>query len=393
MKQRLYVHLTALAFLFGAAYPIAGYPAKASYESGGVASGTMQDQAVAFYEARLAALPDDPGAYRMLANALVNRAKTTGDAADYDRAWQILEHAESIEPGSLHLLQAGATLLLSRHRFGQARLLAEQGLRKDPNNGILLGIAGDSALQMGDLEEAEAYYRKFTAIEPKLLTSWAKLSYLAEIQGRLGEAAELMEKGINAGYPKPLSTTATAWARAILGQIEAKRGNLKEARRQYQWALHKSPEHPLAMEFLADLQQWQGDFKSAETGYRKLLALKPDPNIKVRLAELLEKREAKREPVRLRAEAYKFYQRAVASGNEGYLRPLAILELAAGRYQRAAALAARDTMLRPTAEGRAIHKNIVKAAERAGHKLATPSVSTQPAPQLPTSAAKAEGKG
>src|SRR5919109_4543035 len=88
-----------------------------------------QDNAIRFHEARVAAKPDDTGALRMLAAAYVARAEVTGEARDYDRAWEVLNRAEKLEPGVISTMAAKASLLLSRHRFPQARALAEEGLR------------------------------------------------------------------------------------------------------------------------------------------------------------------------------------------------------------------------------------------------------------------------
>lgn len=325
---------------------------------------STQNESITIAKSRIAAYPEDSEAYRMLAAALVGCAEVTGDPADYDAAWMQLERAEALEPGSLQVLQTRAALLLSRHRFAQAKTLAEQGLERAPDDSTLLGIAGDGALEMGNFKDAKAHYQRLVSVAPKQMSSWAKMAHLAELQGNLSEAAELMETAINASYPKPLSPAAFSWARAILGEIEAKRGNLDEARKQYKWALYKSPDHLLALQFLAELDRWEGNMTEAEAGYRKILALKPDAKIKIDLADFLEQRGAKDEPARLRAEAYQFYSWAVSGGNEGYLRPLAILELAQGNYREATELAARDLDLRPTVESRAIYRNILKAAPK-----------------------------
>lgn len=330
---------------------------------------TRFDQNILFLESRVATHTDDSEAYRMLASGLVQRAEATGNAADYDRAVEEIDKADKLDPDSLRLLQARAITLFSRHRFQEAKSIAEKGLQRDPDNADLLGLAGDGALESGDLATAEKHYQHLVETSPKLTGAWARMSHLEEVRGNLDEAARLMEKSIDAGYPKPIGPAGVAWTRSILGEIQAKRGNLDEARRQYNWALNKVPDYPLALEFLADLEQWQGHPDEAEEIYRKLLSTKADPKWQASLATLLEKRGEKDEAADLRAEARKFYEQSVAGGNEGYLRPLATLELDEHHYQRAAELAARDLALRPTTESRAIYANILKAANDAGQPL------------------------
>lgn len=364
-KKRIIITSVAVVTLFGGAI----YFAAMRHASATKAPLTSHDQNILFLESRAAAFSEDSERYRLLASGLVQRAEATGNAADYDRAIEEIDKADKLDPESLRLTQARAIILLSRHHFQEAKVIAEKGLQRDPDNADLLGLAGDGALESGDLDAAEKHYRHFVETSPKLTGAWSRMAHLEEVRGNLAEAARLMEKSIDASYPKPLGNAGIAWTRSILGEIEAKRGNIDEARRQYNWALNKVPDYPLALEFLADLEQWQGRPDEAEKIYRSLLSKKADPKWQMSLAALLEKQGAKDEAAGLRAEARKFYEQSVATGNEGYLRPLATLEFDEHNYQRAAELAARDMALRPTTESRAIYANILKAANDAGQPL------------------------
>jgi len=320
-----------------------------------------EDQIVAFHEARTSARPYDADAWRLLAGAYVQRAVVTGDGLDYDRGWEVLQKAESLDPGDPRILQARAELLLSRHHFQGARDLAEQGLAKDPENAELLAVAGDGALETGDLDSATAYYRRLKAVGSRL-TTWARLAHAAELRGNLDEAAEMLGKALQAGYDSASLPEARAWCRAVLGEIELHRGNAESARKQYDMGLKESPNHLLVLEHFAELEQLQGNSRSAEDLNRRILAQREDPKAELRLAALLSLRGEDREAARLSAAAFRFYQHAVASGNEGYLRPLAVFELAAGHYGRAEELQSRDVALRPNAESRAILQLIQDAA-------------------------------
>jgi len=324
---------------------------------------------VAFLDQRAAIYPEDSDAHRKLANALVARAAFTGDAADYDRAWKELDRADKLSPGEERILLARASVLLARHRFGQARTLAEQGLQKNPDSTDLMVIAGNGAINTGDLDGAEKIYRKFTNIAPDLLSSWAGLSQVAELRGNFEEAATLMQRAIKAGIEKPAEPSRIAWAMTILGEIEAKRDHTDLARDQYEQALAEFPNHPLALEFMADLDQWEGHLAAAEAGYRKVLAIRPEPKVRLNLAALLEREGKKEEAARMQEESLKFYEWAVKGGNEGYLRPLATLDLAAGRYERAEKLAAHELTLRPTMEIRLFYASILKATAAAGQPV------------------------
>ncbi len=330
---------------------------------------TREDRIVAFHKARAAARPYDADAWRMLAGAYVQRAVVTGDGADYDRGWEMLANAESLDPGDIRILQARAGLLLSRHHFREARELAEKGLQQMPNDAELLGVAGDGALETGDLDAADAFYHQLKFVSPRL-TSWARLAHLAEMRGNLDESARMLERALEAGYELGSLPDARAWCRAVLGEVELHRGNPGAARAQYEMGLKESPNHLLVLEHFAELEQFVGNLRAAEADYRKILTKREDPKAELRLAAILETSGDKREARQLRQASLRFYQHAVASGNEGYLRPLAIFELSEGRFDQAASLQSRDVALRPTAESRAVLQTIQDAAAAAGKPLA-----------------------
>jgi tetratricopeptide (TPR) repeat protein len=343
----------------------------AETKNGSAAPRRREDQVVAFHAARTASRPYDADAWRMLAGAYVQRAVVTGDGADYDRGWSMLQKAEALAPGDPRILQARADLQLSRHHFKDARELAERGLAQNPESPDFLAVAGDGALETGDLDAATAYYRHLNKVSPRL-TSWARLAHVAEMRGNLDEAAEMLQKALDTGYNQASLPAARAWCRAVLGEIELHRGHRDQARKQYQLGLKECPNHLLVLEHFAELEQAEGHFAAAEALYRNILRQREDPKAELHLAALLEARSAKREAASYRAAALRFYQRAVTSGNEGYLRPLAVFELSLGHFDRAESLQSRDVALRPTAESRAVLQLIQDSAAAAGHPLAPP---------------------
>jgi tetratricopeptide (TPR) repeat protein len=329
---------------------------------------TPQDNAISFHQARVASKPDDTGALRMLAGAYVARAEVTGEAADYDRAWEVLDRAEKLEPGVVSTIAARASLLLSRHRFPQARALAEEGLKRYPEDGSLLGVAGDAALETGDLDAAENFYNKLHALGPRLI-SWARLAHVAELHGNFDSAASMLERAIEAGEKKAAPPESIAWCLAVLGEVELKRGNLQAARNNYVAGLERSPNHLLVLEHLAELETKEKNLDAAEAAYQRILSQRPDPRMRLRIADLLDLRGKHDQAAGIREEVAVTYQHLVEAGNEGYLRPLAELELAAGRFQQAATLAARDVALRPTQESQAVLRKVLAAAAAAGKPI------------------------
>lgn len=328
-----------------------------------------QDQFITLKERRIALEPKDAEAHRQLAHGLLERAKITFVVADLDRAWVHLDESEALEPNSLRTLTGRANILLARHRFSQARALAEGGLQKFKDEPELLGLAGDGAVEMGDYAEAETHYLRRAEVAPDLPSTWIKLARLSEMQLDFDKANELMRKALMKAEAKRAGAESTSWIHARIGEIEIKRGNLDEARSHLMIALSEKPLHPLALDFLANLDQWQGNPKAAEESYHKLLSVSPNPRIRLRLASLLNGRGERKEAARLRDESRRFLVRAVADGHEGFLRDLATLELEDKHYESAAQFAARDMAIRPTAESRALLIGIIQTAAAAGTQI------------------------
>lgn len=340
-----------------------GTPDKASARS-------LEDNKILFHESRVANEPRDAEAHRMLAHALLERGKVTSDAADFDRAWAALDRGEAIEPHSLRILRERADLSLSRHRFALGRALAEQGLQRAPDDIILLGLAGDGAVEMGDIAAAETFYRERERLNPTVPSTSVKLARAAEMQGKLEEAAALMGQALDKAHTAQVTDEGIAWIAARCAEIAMKRGKLDDARQFLGTAFQLKPEHPLALEFLANLELWQGHPQASEAAYRKLLSLRPrSPKIQLRLANLLAAGGKHDEARRLRDESLRLFEQSIAGGFEGYLRDLATIDLADGRYRRAAELAGRDMALRPTVESRALYAGILQAAKDAGQPL------------------------
>jgi len=231
MKKSFFIllSLAVLASLAGAAYLFAPpqikgllrAPAESSRTSSEAPARSLEDQLVHFHESRIANQPKDAEAHRLLAHALLERGKATGDPADFDHAWAELDRSEAIEPHSLRTLTERADLSLFRHRFGLGRALAEEGLQRAPDDIVLLGLAGDGAVEMGDIAAAEAYYRQGSLLDSTAPSIRVKLARSAEMQGKLEEAAVLMQDALDKAYAKRYTKDGLAWIAARCAEIAA----------------------------------------------------------------------------------------------------------------------------------------------------------------------------
>lgn len=315
-----------------------------------------------------------------LATAVLDRGKVTGDGRDFDNATAIINDAEALiatrtrtEEGATRLPELfvmRARILAARHRFLEAREVAERALAKYPGVTELAGIAGEASVQAGDLNSGEAYLRKLVGSEYRVANNLIGLAYWAEISGDLEQAAELLARAPEVKFPKPLPRLRLAYVHAVQGDIQSKLGDLKTAQAYYEESLRNEPTFAQARSGIADLLQYQGKNDEAEAILRSLVETEwPNADYQVKLATLRERQGDPEEAKKLRRAAEKYYEWSVESGFEGYLRPLATLKLARGEYRAAAKYAARDLELRPNKESRAIYQNIYNTAQKAGEPL------------------------
>lgn len=325
------------------------------------------DVSVGFYLARLNSAQEDGARVAEVAEQWVRRGKLTADGADFDSALKLLDKADKLIGSDPRLSAARGRVLSARHRFVEAHAVATEAQKKFPDDERLREIAADTALYSGDMKSGEAGFRALTEAEPKISIPWIGLAYWAEITNDLEQAMDLLDKALNAPYPRPLGYERQAYVHAVMGEVRAKQGDMKEARRQYLWAISKQPDYAAARTGLADVEQYEGNDAEAEKLLRGLIdSESPNADYQVKLADLRERLGDKAEAAALRKTAETFYAWSVSTGYDGYLRPLANLKLAEGDYRRAAELAMRDLEIRPTTESRAIYQNVLKQAQLAG---------------------------
>jgi cytochrome c-type biogenesis protein CcmH/NrfG len=119
-------------------------------------------------EGRVAADPGDVQSLVLLGLAYQQRARETGDPSFYPRSDAALSRAARLDPENALAATGLAALAASRHRFEQARLLAERARRLAPGSAGPLGVLGDALVELGRYREAFAVINRMSALKPNL---------------------------------------------------------------------------------------------------------------------------------------------------------------------------------------------------------------------------------
>lgn len=222
-----------------------------------------------------------------LARTFILEARVTGEHGHYyPAALDVLQGAlrqDSMSPDERYqVLTMLASVQLSQHEFADALQTSQQAVRLNPYAAVGYGAIVDSYVELGRYEEAVAAADKMIQVKPDL-RSYARVSYLREIHGRVDEALQSMRLALDAGYP---GTEEVAWVRLTLGDILRTYGRAEEARDQYELALEDRPGYPFATAALAEMAADGGEYGEAERLLEQAIAAIPEVGFYEQLAHV-----------------------------------------------------------------------------------------------------------
>ena len=153
--------------------------------------------------------------------------------------------------------QVGLDLLDKGDMVGAEAPLLDT-LKARPNDYLALGGIGVIRMRQGNYAEAVAYYQKALALNPENSGKWQSLIATSQYWLQIRQAEDARDKK---NYPLALEKIRaaiklqpqSAEALAVLGTIEADRGNSKEAEKQFREALSIEADNGIALRGLVQL--------------------------------------------------------------------------------------------------------------------------------------------
>src|SRR5215831_7863640 len=219
-------------------------------------------------ERRLRERPADSEAAEALADALMRRARVTGNAGLAIRAEEVLRRVLREDPQSYGARRMMGAVLLSEHRFRDAISQATLARNERPDDDWNYGVLGDAHLELGEYDEAFAAFQRMMDLRPTA-GAYARMAYALELRGQLEGALRAMRMSTDATPPS--DAESIAWHHAQLGDLYRQLGRTREAAFEYEWALHAFPDHPFAERGMAELLEQSGDLRGAMTKLQALM--------------------------------------------------------------------------------------------------------------------------
>jgi tetratricopeptide (TPR) repeat protein len=246
---------------------------------------TKTDHQIAYYQTLLQRNPRSAKAYFGLSDALIRKARETGDPSYFNRAEEALKKSLEIAPQNAGALRHLAYVFYSRHEFAPAAVHARKAVEINPEDGDSYGVLGDALLEVGQYAEAQAAYNTMIELDESLY-SYSRLAGLKSMRGENAGAIDDLERAIAIGKAAKQPAESIAWAEWQLGTDYFALGKLKEAEGLYQQSLTTYPNYYRALAGMAQLRVAQKKYGEAVELYQKAIAILPMPEYAAALGDV-----------------------------------------------------------------------------------------------------------
>jgi len=244
---------------------------------------TKTKETVAKLMQKIQEKPEDPEPRVQLAQAYMQEARVTGDHQYYDMAaLRLLNSVLKKDPNQFEALCFKSMVLLSQHHFSEGLEMADKAVSINSYNAFVYGLVIDGNVELGNYDEAVKNSDKMVSIRPDL-SSYSRISYLREIYGDNEGAIEAMKMAVSAGFP---GLEQTSWCRTQLGKLYENKGDLENAKLQYEIALSQRPDYAYAYAGEARIEKYNKNYKQAISDIKKAQSLVNDYGFYDELSEL-----------------------------------------------------------------------------------------------------------
>lgn len=189
-------------------------------------------------DALIEKFPDSSAGYRALAITYIRIGRETGDPAYNEKALAAIDKGLSFAASDIVLRKLKATVLLSDHRFREAREIGtslQAELQRDP---YVFGILTDANAELGDYKEAAEFAQKMVDTRPDS-QSYARAAHIRSLYGDHEGSVELYK--LAARTTDPTDKEAQAWCLAQLGNELWRNGKYDESLNVYSESLQVMP--------------------------------------------------------------------------------------------------------------------------------------------------------
>lgn len=313
------------------------------------------DSHIEFYKNQIKEDPNEYYTYTKLGELYIQKGRETGAAEYYIKAEEVLTRAiELYTNGYAAYIYLGQVSSYN-HDFRKTIEHAKKAIELRPDKGVSYGVLGDAFLELGMYGETRRAYNIMFSID-KSFYSYSRIAQIKDLMGDTNGAIEAMNKSIKLGVRQNLPNENIAWAEVILGSLYLKKGDLKEARKQYNNSIQTFDNYYLALEHLAEVNTLEGNYEDAARLYEKVLEISQKAKFNIALGDVYKKLGKTKKSNTLHKNAFDMYEKYIQDGNTGHLKELILfysdndinldkaLKLAKGEIKNTSDIYAYDTL-------------------------------------------------
>ena len=165
--------------------------------------------------------PNAKAALERLGYLHVARARVTNDAGHYTLAEAVAGCLQASYPGEAAALLLRGHVLHQLHRFSEAEQIARELVARRT---VVLdyGLLGDALMEQGRLDEAAAAYQRMIDLKP-FYQSYTRAAHVRWMKGDLEGALGAMRRATESASPRDPESSAWAWTRVALYELQANR--------------------------------------------------------------------------------------------------------------------------------------------------------------------------
>jgi tetratricopeptide (TPR) repeat protein len=258
----------------------AGLP-PASHSSAAPAETSPTVAEIARLQAQVTRDPTDADAPRDLGFALAQRVRETADPSLYAPAMAAFEAALRVRPDDAMALVGVAGIQLGKHEFADALLTARKAIGLSPTLTAAHAAQVDALVELGRYDSADDAAGVMFGLSADLSTL-ARVSYLAELRGRLPAALAAMRQ---AAASPGLAPENTAYVDVLLGNLLVYSGHPADAADAYRSALALVPDHAPSLAGQGRLMVGAGRLDEAIALFGRAAAVVPLPEYVIALGD------------------------------------------------------------------------------------------------------------
>jgi len=232
---------------------------------------TASDREVTKWAEKARQNPRETLSWANLGDALMQKARETGDVSYYGHAEAAYRKALALDAQNQNALIGMAWVNGGRHEFEQSVAWANKVLAVDPNSKEAYGLLGDADVEMGDYNAAYRRYQKMLDLRPDI-SSYSRGAHLLYLTGKANRAILLMAKAIQTGAPYAENT---AWCRAQLALMLLNQGAIPAAENTLQAARKLAPHNYQVLAAMGRVKAAQKDYATAIACYKDAVAAVP----------------------------------------------------------------------------------------------------------------------